>query len=92
MEDYLMKRRDFIGKAGIGLASGVAAASTLSTPALAQSKKTITIVSTWPRDFPGLGISAQRLAARITELSKGFSYFIETPPLQPMGAQISSKT
>ena len=66
-----MKRRDFIGKAGIGLASGVAAASTLSTPALAQSKKTITIVSTWPRDFPGLGISAQRLAARITELSKG---------------------
>ena len=66
-----MKRRDFIGKAGIGLASGVAAASTLSTPALAQSKKTITIVSTLPRDFPGLGISAQRLAARITELSKG---------------------
>ena len=31
-----MKRRDFIGKAGIGIASGVAAASTLSTPALAQ--------------------------------------------------------
>jgi len=66
-----MKRRDFIGKAGIGLATSVVAASTLSTPALAQTKKTITIVSTWPRDFPGLGVSAQRLAARITELSKG---------------------
>jgi TRAP-type mannitol/chloroaromatic compound transport system substrate-binding protein len=31
----------------------------------------LVIVSTWPRDFPGLGISAQRLAARITELSEG---------------------
>ena len=39
--------------------------------AIAQSKKTITIVSTWPRDFPGLGTSAQRLAARITDLSNG---------------------
>ena len=55
-----MKRRDFISKAGIGIASGVAVASTLSTPALAQSKKTITIVSTCPRDFPVLGTSAQR--------------------------------
>ena len=34
-----MKRRDFIGKTGIGLAAGVAAASTLSAPALAQTKK-----------------------------------------------------
>ena len=34
-----MKRRDFIGKAGIGLVTGVAAASALSTPALAQTKK-----------------------------------------------------
>src|SRR5210317_744454 len=66
-----MKSRDFINKAGLGIATGAVAASALSTPALAQSKKTITIVSTWPRDFPGLGTSAQRLAARITELSKG---------------------
>ena len=66
-----MKRRDFINKAGLGIATGAVAASSLSTPAIAQSKKTITIVSTWPRDFPGLGTSAQRLAARITELSKG---------------------
>jgi TRAP-type mannitol/chloroaromatic compound transport system substrate-binding protein len=36
------------------------------------------IVSTWPRDFPGLGIPAQRLAARIEELTDGeikVSYF-----------------
>jgi TRAP-type mannitol/chloroaromatic compound transport system substrate-binding protein len=29
------------------------------------------IVSAWPRDFPGVGTSAQRLANRITELSQG---------------------
>jgi TRAP-type mannitol/chloroaromatic compound transport system substrate-binding protein len=43
----------------------------LAAPAVAQGSKTMTIVSTWPRDFPGLGISAQRLAARITDLSDG---------------------
>jgi len=62
-----MDRRKFLGAAA---ATGVGA-TTLATPALAQSGKTMTIVSTWPRDFPGLGVSAQRLAARITQLSDG---------------------
>ncbi len=66
-----MKRRDFISKAGVGVVAGVAGASTLSAPAIAGGHKEINIVSTWPRDFPGLGLSAQRLSARITELSKG---------------------
>jgi len=44
----------------------------LAAPAVhAQSAKTITIVSTWPRDFPGLGLSAQRLAERINVVSGG---------------------
>ena len=34
-----MKRRDFIGKAGLGIATGAVAASTLSAPAIAQIKK-----------------------------------------------------
>ena len=34
-----MKRRDFIGKAGLGIATGAVAASTLSAPAIAQVKK-----------------------------------------------------
>lgn len=65
-----MDRRSFIKKAGLG-AGGVVAASTLAAPAIAQSTKEMVIVSTWPRDFPGLGIPAQRLAARITELTEG---------------------
>ena len=62
-----MERRKFLKGAAL---AGVGTAA-LAAPAIAQSSKTMTIVSTWPRDFPGLGISAQRLAARIAQLSDG---------------------
>lgn len=62
-----MERRKFLKGAALG-----ATGSVLAAPAIAASHaKTMTIVSTWPRDFPGLGVSAQRLASRITELSEG---------------------
>ena len=64
-----MERRKFLK--GAAFAGSAAAASSLAAPAIAQSNKELVIVSTWPRDFPGLGTSAQRLAARITELSEG---------------------
>ena len=62
-----MKRRNFIRTATV---TG-AATATIAAPAIAQSRREMVFVSSWPRDFPGLGISAQRLAARITELSQG---------------------
>lgn len=62
-----MERRKFLTTAALG-----AGAAALATPAVSASHaKEMTIVSTWPRDFPGLGTSAQRLAARIEELSNG---------------------
>ncbi len=61
-----MQRRKFLKGAAIA-----GAATTLAAPAVAQAKKEMVIVSTWPRDFPGLGLPAQRLAARINELSDG---------------------
>ena len=61
-----MERRKFLKGAAIA-----GAASTLAAPAVAQAKKEMVIVSTWPRDFPGLGLAAQRLAARIGELTEG---------------------
>ena len=61
-----MDRRLFLKSAGLA-----AGATSLATPAIAQNTIDMTIVSTWPRDFPGLGISAQRLAARISELTQG---------------------
>jgi TRAP-type mannitol/chloroaromatic compound transport system substrate-binding protein len=65
-----MDRRSFINKAGAA-AGAAAAASTIAAPAIAQSRKEMVIVSSWGRDFPGLGTSAQRLAKRITDMSEG---------------------
>ena len=56
-----MERRSFLASAGVG----VMGAAALSSPAIAQSRVEMAIVSSWPRDFPGLGISSQRLADRI---------------------------
>ena len=60
-----MERRKFLTGAALG------AGAALAAPAVAQGTRTMTIVSTWPRDFPGLGISAQRFASRVTEISNG---------------------
>ena len=65
-----MDRRLFLKGAGVA-AGATTVATALSAPAIAQSTVEMAIVSTWPRDFPGLGISAQRLAARIGELTEG---------------------
>ncbi len=62
-----MERRNFLKAAALGGAGAALAAPMVN----AQNAKTMTIVSTWPRDFPGLGISAQRLAERITQVSNG---------------------
>ena len=66
-------RRAFVRKAGViaGATAAGAAASSFPAPAIAQSRKEMSIVCTWPRDFPGLGISAQRLAERIPVLTEG---------------------
>jgi TRAP-type mannitol/chloroaromatic compound transport system substrate-binding protein len=63
-----MNRRKFLTNSAIAT---TAATASLARPAIAQSRTEMNIVATWPRDFPGFGISAQRHAARITELSEG---------------------
>ena len=64
-----MERRKFLTTGALG---AVATAGTITAaPAIAADVTEMNIVSTWPRDFPGLGLSAQRLAARIEELSDG---------------------
>ena len=40
-------------------------------PAAVPQRIEIAMVSTWPRDFPGLGTGAQRFAQRVSDLSDG---------------------
>jgi TRAP-type mannitol/chloroaromatic compound transport system substrate-binding protein len=60
-----MKRRRFLLAGAAGLAAGVAA------PALAQNKRELRLVTTWPKGMPGVGTGAERLGKRITEMSDG---------------------
>lgn len=87
-----MDRRSFIRKAGMaGVGAG---AASLAAPAVAQDNITWRMVTTWPKNFPGLGVGAQRLADRITAASGGrltiqvFSAGELVPPLQSLDAVI----
>ena len=64
-----MKRRTFITAAGATAVA--AAASHLPKPAIAQGMRELKMVTTWPKNLPGPGTSAERLASRITTASAG---------------------
>ncbi|MBT88422.1 MAG: ABC transporter substrate-binding protein [Candidatus Marinimicrobia bacterium] len=64
-------RRKFIKAAAATGAVAVAAASNLAAPAVAADRVEMAIVTTWPRDFPGLGTGAQRFAQRLMDMSDG---------------------
>ncbi len=64
-----MKRRDLLKTSLAG--AGAAAAATFGAPAIAKERIEVVMVSTWPRDFPGLGTGAQRFAKRLSDMSDG---------------------
>lgn len=68
-----MKRRDLLKTTASSAAAGaaVAGASLIGAPAIAQNRVEINIVTTWPRDFPGLGTGAQRFAKRLSDMTDG---------------------
>jgi len=75
-----MKRRDFVAKLGLGTLAGgsLLAGCGKEEPATEAmtSKKVETeykwnMVTTWPKDFPGLGTGANTLARLINEMSGG---------------------
>lgn len=65
-----MDRRSFLKKSALG-GSAVAASAALAAPAYAQGKRTLTMVTTWPRGFAGVHDSAQRVADLIGEMTDG---------------------
>ncbi len=62
----MTNRRSFIA----GTVAGVAAAG-FAAPAIAQNKRTLKLVTTWPKNLPGLGMAAEYLAKRVTEATDG---------------------
>jgi len=71
-------RRNIIRGAGlVGAATVVAAcdggpnSEQSGGPALIAQKRSLKMVTTWPKNFPGLGTGAERLARRIEDLSDG---------------------
>jgi len=74
----MIDRRKLLGAATLG-AAGLAttacsqsSSSDSSGPAVqTRKKRRLTMTTTWPKDLPGLGTAAQRVADRIGELSEG---------------------
>ena len=68
MPREIHNRRSVIKGAAVGAA---AAATSFSSTAISQDKFRWKMVTTWPKNFPGLGTGAQRIADSITEMSDG---------------------
>ena len=78
-----MKRRDFLKSSVLGGAAAVAATSLLAScdkkeeagggqaPAVSKGIKELRMVTSWPKNFPGLGTAATRVAQRIEAMSGG---------------------
>jgi len=54
-----------------GILAGGAAAAALATPAIAQGRIEWRMVTLWPRNLPGPGVAAQRVADRIGAVTGG---------------------
>lgn len=76
------------------LIAGAATSATLAAPAFSQARQQWRMVTSWPKNFPGLGVSAENLARRITEMSGGrlsikvFAAGEMVPALQTLDAVI----
>jgi TRAP-type mannitol/chloroaromatic compound transport system substrate-binding protein len=88
-----MDRRSALKKT---LTAGAAAgAAGFAAPALSQSRIEWRMVTTWPKNFPGLGVGAENLARRINTMSGGrltvkvFSAGEMVPALQALDAVIN---
>ncbi len=63
-------RRDLLKGAALAGVTG-AAAGGFAMPAIAQGRRELKMVTTWPANFPGLGTGVQRLAEAITAMTEG---------------------
>lgn len=66
-----MKRRHFMSRAATAAAAGAVAASSFPAPAISQGLLKWRMQTTWPKNFPGLGTGANKLAEFIGAASNG---------------------
>ncbi len=73
----MIDRRKLIGAAAIGGAGAALSAcggdseGGPSSPAVVRQRRRLNMVTTWPKDLPGLGMAANRVAERVAALSEG---------------------
>ncbi len=76
-KDLLTSRRALLKSAGLGGAALLLGcgngeeASSAGDQEVARTARTLKMVTTWPKNFPGVGTGAERLAERVDELSEG---------------------
>ena len=73
-----MKRRQILAAAGVGLAATALAGCNKETETAAKSEGTAStekfnwkMVTSWPKNFPGVGVGAENFAKRVNEMSDG---------------------
>ena len=79
-----MDRRSFLRASTVG--AGAAAASTLATPLIAQSTRTLTMVTSWPRGFAVLDDAATYFETMVREMSGGSLVIDKKAPGELVGA------
>lgn len=62
-----MHRRTFLKSAGAGLV----AAGSIAAPAIAAGRRELSMVMTWPKNTPGVGVNAARFADNVTTMTGG---------------------
>ena len=79
-----MDRRSFLKTSALG--GTAAAATTLAAPAYAQGKRTLTMVTSWPRGFAVLDDAASYLNTMVNEMSDGTLTIDKKAPGELVGA------
>ncbi len=64
-----MDRRSFLKTSALG--GTAAAATTLAAPLYAQGKRTLTMVTTWPRGLAGVWDSVERVVQNVNDITDG---------------------
>lgn len=72
----MIDRRKLLGAATLGLGAAACGASETSeggpsSPAISRNRRRLTMVTTWPKGLPGLGMAAERVAEQIALQTDG---------------------